>query len=360
MRICFLAPANNYHTLKWCSWFVNRGHDVYVISFTKGNIEGVKTYIVNSKVDVNDSDKKKIKYLFLTKTVREYVHEIAPDIINVHYATSYGTIAALAKLKGYILSVWGADIYDFPNKSFLHKMMLKYSLYHATYLFSTSQAMAVETSKYIKKKIYITPFGVDMNLFNPNKRSRQEDNKFIVGNIKALNRKYGIDTLLRATKYVVDLRPDINVEVRIAGKGPEEGNLKDLASELGIANRIVWLGFIQQSEVAKEWANMDIAVISSSSYSESFGVSVVEAQASGTFAIISDIPGLKEASSQEIADRAILINDYESLAYEIIYMYDNPEERYNIAINARNYVFENYEINDCFKKIEAFYKKIVN
>lgn len=358
MKICFLAPVNNYHTIKWCNWFTDRGHDVYVISFTQGNIKDVKTYIINSKVDVKDSDQKKIKYLFYANTVKKYVDEIAPDIINVHYATSYGTVAALAGLNNYILSVWGSDIYDFPNKSLLHKVMLKYSLCHAAYLFSTSQAMADETSKYIKKKIYITPFGVDMDLFHPNKRNRVEDHKFIIGNIKALNRKYGIDTLLRAAQCVVKLRPDIDLEVRIAGKGPEEKKLKELAGELGIANRVVWLGFIPQTEAAREWANMDIAVVSSSS-SESFGVSVVEAQASGTFAIISNIPGLKEASCEEIASRAISVNDYKSLANEIIYMYDNPEIRQAIAMNARKYVAETYEINQCFEKIEAIYKDVV-
>ena len=40
MKICFIAPANNYHTQKWCHWFRNRGHQIDVISFTEGEIEG--------------------------------------------------------------------------------------------------------------------------------------------------------------------------------------------------------------------------------------------------------------------------------------------------------------------------------
>ena len=39
MKICFIAPANNYHTQKWCHWFRDRGHQVDVISFTEGEID---------------------------------------------------------------------------------------------------------------------------------------------------------------------------------------------------------------------------------------------------------------------------------------------------------------------------------
>lgn len=356
MKICFLAPADNYHIVKWCKWFADKGNEVYVISFTPGEIQGVKIFNINSGADVNSPDKEKIKYLFQSGRVRRCVQTISPDVISVHYATSYGTVAALARLKKYALSVWGSDIYEFPNKSILHKMMLKYSLRHAAFLFSTSQALAGETSKYRKKNIYITPFGVDMNLFHPDKRNRDKDGKFVIGNIKALNKKYGIDVLLKAAHRVIKMRPDINLEVRIAGRGVEEDNLKNLAEDLGISDKVVWIGFIQQSEAAKEWANMDIGIISS--IVESFGVSAVEAQASGIPVIISDIPGLKEATNPGITSRVVSINDYESLSKEIIYMYDHSEVRCEMAIKARSFVEERYEIDYCFEKIESLFQQL--
>ncbi len=84
--------------------------------------------------------------------------------------------------------------------------------------------------------------------------------------------------------------------MRIAGKGPQEESYHKLASELRIDDITYWLGFISQEEAASEWANMDVAIIPSTLESESFGVSAVEAQACGTAVIISDIPGLMEAT----------------------------------------------------------------
>lgn len=122
----------------------------------------------------------KLKYLLHGKEIRKILDHIHPDIINVHYATSYGTAVAWAGVKNYTLSVWGSDVYDFPNKSILHRKMLEFSLKHATHIFSTSSAMAKETSKYTNKHIYITPFGVDMNFFHPNKRNISHDENFVI------------------------------------------------------------------------------------------------------------------------------------------------------------------------------------
>ena len=89
------------------------------------------------------------------------------------------------------------------------------------------------------------------------------------------------------------------MQLRIAGKGPQENEYKALAKELGIENITNWLGFIPQEQAALAWACMDCGILPSESESESFGVSAVEAQACCTPVIISDIPGLMEQLCRE-------------------------------------------------------------
>ena len=202
MKICFLAPANSAHTIKWCNYFVSRKHEVHVISLTEGEIPGVQVHLLKSKASAKGSDLQKLMYLTTAGQVHRLIQEISPDIVNAHYATSYGTVAALAGLNNYVLSVWGSDIFDFPRKSPIHRAMLQFSLSRAKYLFSTSKAMAEEAARYTKKKFEITPFGVDMELFSPAKRNREEDGYFIIGTVKSLAPDYGIDTFLRAAAIV--------------------------------------------------------------------------------------------------------------------------------------------------------------
>lgn len=349
MRICFIAPASNYHTVKWSKWFSSYGHDVHVISFIDAEIPGATVHFIDAGVSVKDSDSKKLKYLLHGRDVKKIVGEIKPDIVNAHYATSYGAVAALSGIKGYILSVWGSDVYDFPLKSPLHKALLKYSLKRAGHIFSTSQAMAEETEKYTDKHIDITPFGVDMELFNP-KRRIPDDSSFVIGTVKTLDPKYGIDYLLKAGKIIRERRPDIPLQIRIAGKGPREEEYKRLAKDLDIDDVTTWLGFIPQEQAAFEWANMDVAVVPSTLESESFGVSAVEAEACCIPVIISDIPGLMEATEPGTTSIVVHRSNAEEIADAVIYLYDNPEERVRLGKAGRRFAVEKYELNTCFEK----------
>lgn len=351
MIIAFLAPANNYHTIKWCGYFVDRGYEVHVISLTSGNIDGVTVHQLCTGASESDKDWKKLRYLTAVRELKKCLRAIGPDIVSVHYASSYGSLAAIAGIKKYTLSVWGTDVFDFPRKSFLHKQLLKYSLSKASVLLSTSEAMAEEVYRYVKNRhIEITPFGVNMDLFNENKRVTAEKNTFVLGNIKSLADVYGISDILLAASIVREKRPDIPLQVRIAGKGPKENEYKELCKTLKIDDIVNWLGFITQAEAATEWANFDVAVIPS--VRESFGVSAVEAQACGVPVIITDVGGLKETTCPGKTSLVVEIGDTEAISEAIIRLYDDKELREQMGRMARDFVSDRYEYRACFERIE--------
>ena len=140
--------------------------------------------------------------------------------------------------------------------------------------------------------------------------------------------------------------------MRIAGKGSHEDEYKQLAKDLGINDITTWLGFIPQEQAAEEWANMDVGIVASTLDSESFGVSAVEAQACGTPVIISDVPGLMEATYPEHTSIVVKRKDEKALADAIVKLYNEYSLRIKMGINGRCFVAEQYEIDHCFKKIE--------
>ena len=159
-----------------------------MISVFPGECEYAKVHVLDTKVDSkNASDAKKLDYLLHGKQLKALIDSIQPDIVHAHYLTSYGSMCAFSKVRPFWLSVWGADVYDFPKKSILHKWLVKYTLAKAAHVLSTSRAMAEETKKYTDKPIGITPFGVDMELFSPAKRTRAaDDGRFVIGTVKTL------------------------------------------------------------------------------------------------------------------------------------------------------------------------------
>lgn len=351
IKICFFAPAESSHTEKWSKWFVNMGYEVHIISFKDASIEGAHVHALLPKVNTKGSDFQKLQYFFAVSKFCKIVKAISPDILSVHYASSYGVVAAVAGKHPYFLSVWGSDIYDFPRKSFLHKNLLKFSLQKADFLLSTSKAMAKEASQYTDREFAITPFGVDMDLFSSERRTRTGDD-FVIGTVKTLSPKYGIDYLLKAAAIVKENHPEIPIKLRISGKGPNELEYKELAEKLGIAGMTTWLGFIPQEQAAEEWANMDLAVVYSSSDSESFGVSAVEAQACGVPIIVSDVPGLMEATSPGKSSVIVPKKNELFLADAIYELYIDSEKRKSMGTYGRQFVMQNYSLEGCFSKIE--------
>lgn len=328
---------------------------VFSLTAPDGEIDA-KVHYLDSGTSSRASDWQKLGYLTQCRKVRRLVNTLQPDIINVHYATSYGALAVFAGLKNYILSVWGSDVYTFPRKSLLHRHLLKLVLRRACLLFSTSKAMAGEAAKYTDKPFIITPFGVDMELFSPRLRNRH-DRDFVIGTVKTLSPKYGIATILRAAVKVRKERPDIPLMLRIAGTGSHEQEYHKLATDLGLDDCLQWLGFISQSEAARVWANLDCAIIPSESESESFGVAAVEAESCACPVIISDIPGLMEATKPGLTSLVIPRGNVEELAQTIIDMYEQPDKRQKMGAAGRKFVMEHYEINDCFVKVEVQMKK---
>lgn len=358
MKICYLGDANNIHTKKLCYFFRDKGYDISVISLNDGEIEGVKVHSMSMEIENNNSSISKIVYLKNILKIRKLIRKIKPDILHAHYASSYGLIGSLINYKPYIISVWGSDVYDFPNRSFLHKSVLRYNLKKASLILSTSKAMAIETNKYTDKNILITPFGVDINKFYPKaQESKGEDKEIVVGTIKTLEDIYGIDILIKAFALVKERNVNMNIKLKIAGRGSKEAYLKELSKELGLEPFVEFLGFINQEEVAKQFRTFDVAVFPS--LSESFGVAAVEAQACGTPVIVSNVDGLMEATSVGNTSLVFKKGDYKDLANKIENLLKDSNLKTTMGINSRKYVEENYNIEDNFNYIDRIYKDIL-
>lgn len=359
MKICYLAPANNPHTIKWCKYFKLKGHDIHLISFVPGEIEGIHIHnIVFEKGIENKNYFSKLKYLLQINKIKKIIKDIEPDIIHAHYATSYGIIGALSNSHPYVLSVWGSDVYDFPQISPIHKQFIKFNLKKADYILSTSKDMKKETEKYTDKSIEVTPFGVDIYKFKP-LPGLKDHKQFVIGTVKTLKPKYGIEYLIKAFKILKDKFPQENLKLKIAGKGEQEEELKNLCEDLQIQQDVEFLGFLSEDEVIGTFNTFDVAVFPSVLDSESFGVAAVEAQACGLPVIISNVGGLPEATSPNNTSLVVEKKNEKELAKALEKIMVDENLRQTLSTNARDFVLKNYNIEDNFRKVELLYERIV-
>ena len=164
-RVALLGPANSIHLQRWAAALVQRGHAVAVVSQQRcerallpAGAEVLWLRHVGS-----------LGYFRNAPELRRWLAQWRPDLLNAHYASGYGTTAALSGFHPTLLSVWGSDVYDFPYEGALKGRLLRWNLRRATALASTSQAMARQVRRLTpeRQEVAVTPFGVDLARFAP-------------------------------------------------------------------------------------------------------------------------------------------------------------------------------------------------
>lgn len=361
MKVMILSDANSIHTKRWVSSLSKKGIDIVLFSLTDckdkfyNDFERIKIFGLGK--DSKDSILSKLRYLTVVSKLKSVIKEEKPDILHAHYASSYGLLGALAKNKEipYIISVWGSDVYDFPNITPFGKQIIRYNLSKADHILSTSHVMAKETKKYTDKPIVITPFGVDVELFKPS--THKESEEFVIGNVKTLRPKYGIDVLIKAADIVFKNNPDKKIRLDIYGEGPQKEELVELTKELGIEDKVNFKGFVQNTLLPDVYNSVSVSV--SVSDSESFGVVAVEAMACGCPVVTSDADGFTEVVKDGETGFIVPKRNPEATAAAIQKFIDNPNLRKEMGEEGRKRVVHLYDWDENVETMIEEYHKVL-
>ncbi|MCO1603212.1 glycosyltransferase [Desulfosporosinus nitroreducens] len=359
-KLCLLANAASTHTEKWALALSERGWEVEILSFLSAELPKIKVHVIprlaGDKVDV----------LLRQTWVKEKVAEIKPDLIHSHYATSFGLLGALTRRHPLVISAWGSDIFSFPRTSFLHRRLLKWILSRADVLCSSSEIMAQEMHRYIgsEQAIEIIPFGVDTTRFAPpqgehvsypKSGSGRTDNLVVFGIAKGLHSVYGLDLLIEAFAQVHYKFPQ--TRLRIAGEGPQRGQLEDLAEKLGVSAYIEWLGQLPNANVADFYQSIDIVVIPSRQ--ESFGVTAVEGSACARPVIASRVGGLTEVIIEGETGLLVSSENIAELGEAMERLIKDPALRDKLGRQGRANVLKHYDWQKNVTQMEAVYQQLL-
>jgi glycosyltransferase involved in cell wall biosynthesis len=357
--ILLLGDVNSVHLHKWIV-ALKEQFVVLVFSIDKleeqnewlRNVEGVRLF--DSLKNTSNSGFSFL-YFRQIRRLKTIYKKYQPDITHAHYATSYGLLGAFCNPKKYCISVWGTDVYFFPKTSFLHKMVFKWILKKADYLFATSKNLSTETQLYTRKTIQIIPFGIDTTLFSPIK-SKNETDVFTIGTVKGLHTLYGIDRLIDAFADFNKKYPKSHC--LIYGEGPYRKEFEQQITKLGMDDKIKLKGFIENKKVPIVLNSFDIYC--ALSRSESFGVAVVEASACEIPVIVSNIGGLTEVVRPNETGFIVNAESKQEIVDSMEQLYQQKELRQTFGQKGREYVSEHYEWSRNVEQQINFYIDLLN
>lgn len=361
MKIALLAPANSIHTQRWASSLLAAGHEVSLLSQHVGFTWHAPSGLDQIKLPFTGER----GYLLNSFALRRHLQHLRPDLLNAHYASGYGTLAALSGFRPTLTSVWGSDVFDFPYESAFKGHLLRWNLRRASAIASTSNVMARQVACLVPdlKPAYVTPFGVDCQCFTPSDTTNPH--LLTIGIVKTLVHKYGIDVLIRAFSLllgeprVAELDRNQRLRLVIAGTGGERETLEALVAELKLVDRVEFVGQIAHEKVPRRLQKFDIFCAPSRLDSESFGVAAVEASACGLPVVVSDAGGLPEVVLHGVTGLVVPRNNPEALAQALQTLVLDPAKRKTMGQAGRAHVLEHYEWGHCVETMVAVYRDVI-
>ncbi|MEH2160645.1 MAG: glycosyltransferase family 4 protein [Nostoc sp.] len=292
------------------------------------------------------------KYL---REFRRSLRELKPDLIHSNGIKTH-ILTTLVGVKG-VPIVW--HIHDFYGSRPLIAQVLKWLSDRATLGIAISQAVAQDartTLPHLPIKVIYN--AIDVNYFSPAPESSHIPLR--VGLVATFARWKGHDIFLESVANIVRSHPDLNVRFYIVGgaiyqtRGSQfsEQELKNQASNLGIADQVDFLGF--QQNIAEIYRWLDI-VVHASTQPEPFGLAIIEAMACGKPVIVSQAGGATELFTHNYDAVGVTPGEPTALAAAILDLLNNTEKRQIISNNARLTVIKRFSHERLYRQILAVY-----
>ena len=246
----------------------------------------------------------------------------------------------------------------------LHRITLS----RAARIIAVSQAVAgqVRADAVTKPaKISVVLNGIDAHKFESasNRFSREEFfrswglpvNSMLVGTVGELTPLKGQENFLKAAAEVRKQVP--NSHFIIAGTDNSRGNpnraaLEQLIKELRLAEHVRMVGWVD--ELAQLYCALDVFV--SASQTESFGLAIAEAMASGTAVVATETEGALEIIRPGLTGLLVPVGDVSQLASAIVDLLGDGEKRIRLGTAAQHAAVSQFSVGRMIEETERIYR----
>lgn len=358
MRICYVGNASSIHLQRWIKWVASRGHDVHLITDFPIEINNVKIYSIEHKKESGVKN-----FLSRMRQTKKFVKEIKPDLLHAHYVFGYGTFGAYTNFHPYVLTAWGSDILV-DTSSIFKKVLVKNALKKADLITCDAQHLKDRMMELgiEGQKINIIYFGTDSTKFSPQKKNESLKKKLelnespVVISLRTLKPIYNVESLISAIPLVLQQIPQ--AKFIIAGEGPEEKMLKEMASSLKVSDSIRFVGSIQNDELPYYLTASDVYVSTSLS-DAGLAASTAEAMACELPVISTDFGANAEWVKDGENGFLVPTKDPTSLAEKIIVLLKDKNLQLKFGKKGRKVITERLDYHTEMSKVEKIYETLI-
>jgi len=171
--------------------------------------------------------------------------------------------------------------------------------------------------------------------------------------VAVFRRQKRLDLWLEAARRIAEHEPE--ARFLIVGDGPLRAEIEEQAGRLGLAQRIVFAGLLD--DVGPLLAAIDVYLMTSEF--EGLPLALLEAMAAGRAVVVTAVGGIPEAVTDGETGVVRRFGDVEGLAGAVADLLADPERRAALGAAARRRVAESFGIERMAAELEAIYRQAV-
>ncbi len=282
-----------------------------------------------------------------------HTHGYFADIVGIPVARLI-KLPSVSTCHGFIPSTWKVRLYNA-----LDRIALKFG----THVLAVSEAIKQDlvdsglSPGRVQLVVNAVGSATDRDITHANQEAERKSHgicstDFVIGYVGRLSAEKGLKYLLTACAELVS--SGVPLRALIIGEGPQRNELEQLSQELGLGDRVVFVGF--QEDVAQWLPCMDVFVLPS--LTEGTPMALLEAMAYGIPAVASAVGGVPQIIKH--GETGILVSPgrAEEISNAILVLFRDPAERQKLAQNAITLARTRYSVEHWMGRIEMEYRSL--
>jgi len=381
MRVCFSSDQSfpplggeGISTENFCVRLAERGHSVVVLTSKVKNFSPVKEIKINRFFAFHFPAGNNYLAFPSFKEVLFILKRERIEIIQINEPSYLGWQALRAAKRLKIPVVLGfhsqvGNILPFYDFFFLTKLLegwFSYFFERGDLMVAPSHFAARICRKYTDRPIQVVSNGIDLEKFNPERVSLQEEKEFrekylledfsILLYVGRLGHEKNLGYLLR---IMHSLRKKSKIKLLIAGRGILEEELKEKVKKLRMEESIIFTGYLEKKDLLCVYLCADIFILSS--FCELQSIATLEAMAMKNAILIARN---EENAAQELVREGINgytfdLKDPGEAVEKIIRIVSDEKLKRSMQDESFKMI-QNHNIKRSISKLEKIYESLVN
>ncbi len=287
LKILVFAPHEGDHIYPWLRAFEN-SHYLTLVTLHPNKPRSEKVTYVN----LTRWTKTRFDFFLNIPAFIKLVNKLKPDIIHVHYLSSYGLIAALLpRRRTKILSIWGSDFNKYFSNSLMGRLcrwaIQKYDIINSP---SIDIAQKLVQWGYPSSRIETFQYGIDYSELRRRVPDKSKPVQFLSPRDWAP--LYRIEKIIES--FAVYVGEDRRAHLHLTGRGSSkrQAELQALIDKLGIRQNVTIHGYSPWEQYVNFLSSCDVLV--SIPTMDGMPLSLLEANYIGLYPIVSKVPANEE------------------------------------------------------------------